>query len=130
MQGALAFANKVAALRPLPKVRDIAIDCPDHAAFFASARSRVKAAAGPFPAPSQCVEAVAAAVGMQFEDGLKFERDLFMALVQTTESKSLRHAFFSERAAGRFPMCQPIPRCARSARSRSSAPARWAAGSR
>lgn len=103
MQGALAFANKVAALRPLPKVRDIVIDFPGHEAFFASARSRVKAAAGSFPAPLQCVEAVAAAVGMQFEDGLKFEQDLFMALLQTTESKALRHAFFSERAAGKIP---------------------------
>jgi 3-hydroxyacyl-CoA dehydrogenase len=103
MQGALAFANQVADLRPLPKVRDLVIDFPDHAAFFASARSRVKAAAGPFPAPLQCVEAVAAAVGMKFEDGLKFERGLFMSLVQTTESKSLRHAFFGERAAGKIP---------------------------
>ncbi len=103
MPGALAFANKVADLRPLPKVRDIVIDFPGHEAFFASARSRVKAAAGPFPAPLQCVEAVAAAVGMAFDDGLKFERELFMALLQTTESKALRHAFFSERAAGKIP---------------------------
>lgn len=103
MQGALAFAHKVADGRPLPKVRDITIDFPDHEAFFQSARNSIKAVSGPFPAPLQCVEAVATSVAMQFEDGLKRERELFMALVQTTESKALRHAFFSERAAGKIP---------------------------
>ncbi|MGV8892458.1 MAG: 3-hydroxyacyl-CoA dehydrogenase NAD-binding domain-containing protein [Burkholderiaceae bacterium] len=102
MPGALAFAASVAAVRPLPKVRDITIDYPNHAAFFQLSRDTVKAASGPFPAPLQCVEAVAAAVTMPFEEGLKFERSLFMALVQTTESKALRHAFFSERAASKI----------------------------
>lgn len=102
MQGALAFAASVADVRPLPKVRDIAIDYPNHQAFFQLSRNTVKAMAGPFPAPLKCVDAVEAAVTMQFDDGLKFERDLFMALVQTTESKALRHAFFSERAASKL----------------------------
>jgi len=59
--------------------------------------------AGPFPAPLKCVEAVAAAVSKKFDDGLKVERDLFLELVQTTESKALRHAFFGERAASKIP---------------------------
>jgi len=49
------------------------------------------------------VEAVAAAVSKKFDDGLKVERDLFLELVQTTESKALRHAFFGERAASKIP---------------------------
>ncbi|WP_025917594.1 3-hydroxyacyl-CoA dehydrogenase NAD-binding domain-containing protein [Herminiimonas sp. CN] len=102
MPGALAFAAKVADVRPLPKVRDIAIDYPNHEAFFQRSRNTVRAMAGPFPAPLKCVDAVAAALTMRFDDGLKFERDLFMALMQTTESKALRHAFFSERAAGKI----------------------------
>ena len=40
---------------------------------------------------------------MTFEEGLKFERERFLALVQTTESKALRHAFFAERAASKVP---------------------------
>ncbi|MEO8170324.1 MAG: 3-hydroxyacyl-CoA dehydrogenase NAD-binding domain-containing protein, partial [Oxalobacteraceae bacterium] len=111
MQGALAFAASVADVRPLPKVRDIKIDTPDHAALFQSARNTVKAMAGPFPAPLKCVDAVEAAVTMRFEDGLKFERALFMTLVQTSESKALRHAFFSERAAGKIadvPLDTPV----------------------
>ncbi|MFD2272703.1 3-hydroxyacyl-CoA dehydrogenase NAD-binding domain-containing protein [Undibacterium arcticum] len=34
---------------------------------------------------------------------MKFERSLFIELVQTTESKALRHAFFAERIAGKVP---------------------------
>jgi 3-hydroxyacyl-CoA dehydrogenase len=103
MQGALAFANKVADVRPLPKVRDIKIDYPNYEAFLQFTRNTVKAMAGPFPAPLKCVEAVAAAVTKKFDDGIQFERSLFIELVQTTESKALRHAFFGERAASKLP---------------------------
>ena len=56
-----------------------------------------------FPAPLKCVDCVAAAASMKFEDGLKFERENFLALIQTTESKALRHFFFGERAASKIP---------------------------
>ncbi|MDB5854214.1 MAG: 3-hydroxyacyl-CoA dehydrogenase [Herminiimonas sp.] len=102
-EGALAFARKVAAVRPLPKVRDLKVDYPNYEAFLQFSRNTVKAMAGPFPAPLKCVEAVAASVTMKFDEGLKFERELFLDLVQTPESKALRHAFFAERAAGKIP---------------------------
>ena len=101
--GAVAFARRVADVRPLPKVRERRVDHPDAAAFLAAARARVKAEAGPFPAPVECVETVAASVEKPFEDGLKFERERFIHLTQTTESKALRHAFFAERAASKVP---------------------------
>lgn len=103
MQGAIAFANKVADARPLPKVRDIRIDYPNYEGFLQFSRNTVKAMAGPFPAPLKCVEAVAAAVTQKFDEGLKTERELFLELVQTNESKALRHAFFAERAASKIP---------------------------
>ncbi len=103
MQGALAFAGQVADVRPLPKVRDIMIDYPNYEAFLQFSRNTVRAMAGPFPAPLKCIDAVAAAVTKKFDDGIKFERELFMELVQTTESKALRHAFFGERAASKLP---------------------------
>ncbi len=40
---------------------------------------------------------------MPFEEGMKVERENFLALVQTTESKALRHYFFGERAAAKIP---------------------------
>jgi 3-hydroxyacyl-CoA dehydrogenase len=103
MPGAIAFAKKVADVRPLPKVRDLKIDYPNYEAFFQFSRNTVGAIAKNFPAPLKCVECVAAAVTMKFDDGLKFEREQFAYLVMTTESKALRHAFFGERAASKIP---------------------------
>jgi 3-hydroxyacyl-CoA dehydrogenase len=105
---AVAFADKVADLRreggpPLPKVRDRAVDYPNPDAFVQAAREKVKAMAGPFPAPLACVETVAASVSKPFEEGLSFERERFLHLMQTPESKALRHAFMAERAASKVP---------------------------
>jgi 3-hydroxyacyl-CoA dehydrogenase len=103
VQSAVAFAGKIADVRPLPKVRDRKVDYPNHEAFLQFSRNTVKAMSGPFPAPLECVETVAASVTMKFDDGMKFERERFLHLIQTTESKSLRHAFFSERTASKVP---------------------------
>jgi 3-hydroxyacyl-CoA dehydrogenase len=103
MAGAIAFAGEIAAKRPLPKVRDIHIDFPNHEAFFKVARDTVGTAAKHFPAPLKCVDCVEAAVTKTFDEGLKVEQDSFLALVQTTESKALRHYFFGERAAAKIP---------------------------
>jgi 3-hydroxyacyl-CoA dehydrogenase len=100
---AVDFANRVADVRPLPKVRDRQVQHPDPQAFLAAARAKVKAAAGAFPAPLECVEAIAASVNLPFDEGCRFERERFIALTQTVESKALRHAFFAERAAGKIP---------------------------
>jgi 3-hydroxyacyl-CoA dehydrogenase len=103
LTSAVAFAEKIADARPLPKVRDRKVDYPNHEAFLQFSRNTVKAMAGPFPAPLECVETVAASVTMKFEDGMKFERERFLHLIQTTESKALRHAFFAERVASKVP---------------------------
>ena len=103
MTGAINFAERVAGTRPLPKVRDLKVDYPNHEAFLQFSRNTVKAMAGPFPAPLKCVDAVAASITKKFDDGIAFERALFVDLVQTTESKALRHAFFGERAASKLP---------------------------
>ena len=102
MAGAVAFAEEIAGKRPLPKVRDIKIDLPNREAFFKTARATVGAASKHFPAPLKCVDSVEAAVTLPFEEGMKVERENFLALVQTTESKALRHYFFGERAASKI----------------------------
>ncbi|PHV05814.1 3-hydroxyacyl-CoA dehydrogenase [Janthinobacterium sp. BJB412] len=103
LAAAVAFAGKIADARPLPKVRERKVDYPNHEAFLQFSRNTVKAMSGPFPAPLKCVETVAAAVTMKFDDGVKFERECFLGLMQTTESKALRHAFFAERVASKVP---------------------------
>ncbi len=103
LESAIAFANKVADVRPLPKVRDRKVFYPNAEAFLQFSRNTVKAMSGAFPAPLECVETVAASVTHKFEDGLKFERERFLHLIQTPESKALRHAFFAERIASKVP---------------------------
>ena len=104
LDGALAFARKVVAeKRPLKRVRDIVIDYPNAEAFFQFARNSVAPMAKGLPAPLKCVNAVAAAVSKPFAEGLSFERAQFLELMQTPESRALRHAFFAERAAAKIP---------------------------
>jgi 3-hydroxyacyl-CoA dehydrogenase len=55
------------------------------------------------PAPLACVDAVQSAVTLPFDEGMARERGAFIALLQSPESKALRHAFFSERTAAKIP---------------------------
>jgi len=104
LQGAIVFArNVVAQDRPLRRVRDIKIDYPDAEAFFQFARNTVGAVAKNFPAPGKCIDAVAAAVSLPFDEGLRIERESFLQLLHSPESRALRHAFFGERAAAKIP---------------------------
>ena len=103
LEGALVFARKIVAEGwPLKRVRDIKPSLPNAEGFFQFARNSVAAAAKNFPAPLKCVDAVAAAVKLPFEEGVRLERELFLQLVQSPESRALRHAFFAERAAAKI----------------------------
>ncbi len=103
MSGALAYAAEVADARPLPRVRDLKVSHPNADAYFQFTRNMVGGMSKNFPAPLKCVEAVAASVRMKFDDGMKYERELFTALMSTPESKALRHAFMAERATTKIP---------------------------
>ena len=96
------FANNVADLRPLPKIRDLTVDYPEYETFLQAARDAIVATVPRFPAPLKCIDAIEASITKKFDDGLRYEGELFMALLQTTESKALRHAFFGERAANKI----------------------------
>jgi 3-hydroxyacyl-CoA dehydrogenase len=54
-------------------------------------------------APVQCVSAVRSAIELPFQDGLKHERELFLALKGSSQAKALRHAFFGEREVAKVP---------------------------
>ncbi len=104
LPGAVAFADKVASeKRPLKRVRDLKVSLANADGFFQFARNTVRAAAKNFPAPLKCVDAVAAAITMPYEEGARFEREMFLQLMQTPQSRALRHAFFGERAAAKIP---------------------------
>ncbi len=104
LPGAIAFAKRVVAEgRPLKRVRDMKVSLANAEGFFQAARNTVRAAAKNFPAPLKCVDAVEAAVTLPYEEGARFERESFLQLMQTRESRALRHAFFGERAAAKIP---------------------------
>ncbi|OYU98473.1 MAG: 3-hydroxyacyl-CoA dehydrogenase [Burkholderiales bacterium PBB5] len=103
VDAAVALAQKVAG-QPIPKVRDRQVPGAKTAdAFLGFARNSVAAASKHFPAPAQCVEAVAAAAKKPWAEGMKTEREIFLALMQTPESRALRHVFAAERAASKIP---------------------------
>ena len=99
---ALAFAQEVADVRPLPLVRNLPCRHPQGDAYFQFARNMVKGMAKNYPAPAKCVDAVEAATRKKFTDGMLFERELFINLMWTPESRALRHLFMAERAASKI----------------------------
>src|SRR5690606_25404307 len=103
VEAATACARKVAARGELPRVRDLKVEYPNADGYLQFARNTVATVARQYPAPRKCIDAVAAAVKKPFEEGLAIERAAFFELVQTPESRALRHAFFAERAASRIP---------------------------
>ncbi|AKM28971.1 3-hydroxyacyl-CoA dehydrogenase [Pandoraea faecigallinarum] len=105
LAGAIAFADEIAAhAGALPRLRDVAIVDADGAARNAidAARDKVQREQPHFPAPHKCVAAIEAALQCPFDEGVKFERECFVALVSSPESKALRHAFLGERAAAKI----------------------------
>jgi 3-hydroxyacyl-CoA dehydrogenase len=75
---------------------------PDPAAF-ASARAALAPIELGGLAAHRCVDAIEAATALPFEDGLRRERELFMELLASEQSKSRIHVFFAEREAAKVP---------------------------
>ncbi len=88
---------------PLPLVRNLPAKHPQGDAYFQFARNMVGGMSKNFPAPLKCVDAVEAATRKKFDDGLLFEREIFINLMWTPECRALRHIFTAERAASKIP---------------------------
>jgi 3-hydroxyacyl-CoA dehydrogenase len=105
LEAALAFARKLVAEGKGPRrVRDMPAKLDgDVKTFFAQAREQVAKASRGYPAPLEIVACAEAACTRPFDEGRKFERERFAVLVETTESKALRHMFFAERQTTKIP---------------------------
>jgi 3-hydroxyacyl-CoA dehydrogenase len=95
---ALALVGK-----PLPRVSKLPACLPagesaEH--YFDSQRAALKKKS--LPAPLACIEAVEITLTEPVAVGSRLETELFRELLQTPESKALRYAFFSDRAAGKI----------------------------
>jgi len=103
----VAFAEKVLAeKRPLRKIRDL----DDKIAavrgkpeVFAEFRKSVARQTRGFRAPENCIKAVEASVNLPFDQGMQRERELFVELMNSPESKAQRYFFFAEREAAKIP---------------------------
>jgi 3-hydroxyacyl-CoA dehydrogenase len=105
---AVAFAERIIAEKlPLKKARDIKIDSSNAQALLDAARGAVAPLAKHYPAPLKCIDAVEAAVLKPFDEGIRIEESFFVQLLNTPESKALRHAFFAMRTAGKIPDVPP-----------------------
>lgn len=100
---AIAFAQSIADIRPLPLVRNLPCKHPNGDAYFQFARNMVKGMSKNFPAPLKCVDAVELATKQKFDEGMRSEREIFINLMLTPESRALRHIFAAERAASKIP---------------------------
>ena len=105
LEGAVSFARKLVEQKKGPRrIRDMTVKVDgDPKAFFDKARAEVGKASRGFPAPLEIVSCVEAAVNRPFDEGRKFERERFAVLVEGSESKALRHMFFSERQTTKIP---------------------------
>src|SRR3990167_5894637 len=104
IDGAVAFANEVLEKKlPARRARDLKVKDPQGEAFLQFARNTVGAMSKNFPAPMKCLEAVAASYGKTFEQGVAVEREGFLSLMASPESRAMRHAFTAERAAAKIP---------------------------
>jgi 3-hydroxyacyl-CoA dehydrogenase len=100
---AMAFAKGVVGTSPLPRVRDLPCKHPNADAFFKFSTNMVNGMTkGKYPAPLKCIEAVQNATKMKFDDGMSAEREIFINLMWTPESRALRHLFVAQRAASKI----------------------------
>ncbi len=106
LAGAIAFARAKAAAREVRRTRDLTTKIADRDAGLkavAATRAALAKSARGAKAPYAAVEAIEAALTMEFDAGSLRERELFADCVTSTQSRALVHLFFSEREAAKVP---------------------------
>ena len=100
-EGALGFARKVIDTHMLPrKIRDLneKIEAArGHPEIFEKVRRDYAKKFRGFEAWQSALRAVQVAVDLPFDEGMKLERQAFLDLIPTEQSRAQRYVFFSER---------------------------------
>lgn len=104
--GAELFVRKLLAeKRPLRRLRDddskLAAAKADRSIFTNAVAAMTKKSRG-LEAPFAAADAVGYAIDLPFDEGLKKEREGFLKLVASDQSKAQRYAFFAEREAAKI----------------------------
>ncbi|HTN13074.1 MAG TPA: 3-hydroxyacyl-CoA dehydrogenase NAD-binding domain-containing protein [Acetobacteraceae bacterium] len=103
---AIAFATRIAAIRPLPRISaddSKLAEAKTDPGMFDAMRQKIARRARNQKAPYNCILAVEAACTLPFAEGLARESALFQELENAPEAQALRYAFFAERQAARVP---------------------------
>ncbi|HLZ67067.1 MAG TPA: 3-hydroxyacyl-CoA dehydrogenase NAD-binding domain-containing protein [Aliidongia sp.] len=107
LEGALGFARDlVARAAPLRRVRDLDDELAPargRPEIFAEFRKENARKFRGFEAPESNIRCIEAAVTLPFDEGLAFERKLFIELMTGAQSAAQRHVFFAERQAWKIP---------------------------
>jgi 3-hydroxyacyl-CoA dehydrogenase len=107
LSGAMEFLQEKIASGEAPRrTRDLTDKLGDEATnaeIFATAKKQAAKVRRGQPAAVAAIDAVEAATKLSFDEGVKREQELFVECLFSTESKSLIHAFFGERAVSKIP---------------------------
>jgi 3-hydroxyacyl-CoA dehydrogenase len=105
LEEGVAYAKRLVAEGKGPRrVRDMPPRVEgDQKALLEAVPAQAAKSAGGNPAPAEIAKCIQAAVTLPFDEGRKFERERFQYLVNTDESKALRHMFFAERQTSKIP---------------------------
>ncbi|MGF6601309.1 3-hydroxyacyl-CoA dehydrogenase [Paraburkholderia sp. GAS448] len=105
--GAIDFAKRVIAkgvkLRKLSDLNDKLEEARQRPEIFHEFRAENARKFRGFHAPEANIKAIEAAVNLSFKEGLDEERRLFRTLLNGTQSKAQRYAFFAERKVATVP---------------------------
>jgi 3-hydroxyacyl-CoA dehydrogenase len=105
LQHAVAYAEEVRDIRPLPKSseRDEKLaEARANPAIFDEFRKANGRKFRGFEAPEANIKAVEAAVAKPYAEGVIDERNLFMGLMAGTQAKAQQYFFFAERKAAKI----------------------------
>ncbi len=106
-EDAIAFARKlIAEGGPLVRVRDRQDKVEPYRGkpeIYAELLKKNARQWRGFKAPFNIVKAIEAAAELDFDAGMKRERELFMELIESTESAAQRYYFFAEREGAKVP---------------------------
>ncbi|HVO15124.1 MAG TPA: 3-hydroxyacyl-CoA dehydrogenase NAD-binding domain-containing protein [Alphaproteobacteria bacterium] len=107
VKAAIAFAEARAAEgkppRRVSRVEDKIKADRGHPEIFADYRKEMGKKFRGFDAPFAAVDAIEAAVNKPFDEGRRYEREIFVRLVNSDQAAAQRHVFFGEREVAKIP---------------------------
>ncbi|PTX55440.1 3-hydroxyacyl-CoA dehydrogenase [Litoreibacter ponti] len=106
-EAAVAFARELSMPHPTAEQRGQFSDANAYMAATKARRAELKQTGQASRAALKIIDCVEAALLVPIETGLEMERAAFEECLRSPESQGMRHAFFAERAAAKFPEDAP-----------------------